>query len=150
MNPATEVIISTGNVGFFITRTMLALGQFNYGKRGILDVTHTRLFTFASLRRAMEQAGFTITETVGIPGPFPLALGDNALSRVLMGLNRLLIRFSRGVFSYQIMMRAKAQPVLENLLKAAEDHSATRIGLLELNRAVEAAREPVKQRDLAG
>jgi len=46
-----EIIVSSGNVGFALTRLMLALGQFNYGKRGILDLTHTRLFTFGSLRR---------------------------------------------------------------------------------------------------
>ena len=48
VSPETEVIISTANVAFLITRLMLFLGQFNYGKRGILDLTHTRLLTFAS------------------------------------------------------------------------------------------------------
>ena len=38
------------------TRAML-FGQFNYGKRGILDMTHTRLFTFRSFRRLLEEAG---------------------------------------------------------------------------------------------
>lgn len=51
LNPEAELILSTGNVGFLITRLMLLAGQFNYGKRGILDLTHTRLFTFASLKR---------------------------------------------------------------------------------------------------
>src|SRR5579863_2337811 len=37
---STELLISTGNVACFITRLMLMFGQFNYGKRGILDVTH--------------------------------------------------------------------------------------------------------------
>ncbi|MBT6272598.1 MAG: glycosyltransferase, partial [Chromatiales bacterium] len=44
-NGQTRFIVSTGNVGFIITRLMLLLGQFNYGKQGILDLTHTRLFT---------------------------------------------------------------------------------------------------------
>ena len=33
---------------------MLLFGQFNYGKRGILDLTHTRLFTFESFRRLFD------------------------------------------------------------------------------------------------
>ena len=66
----TELIVSTGNIGFAITQFMLLLGQFNYGKRGILDLTHTRLFTFASLRRLFEQGGFVVTETRGIAAPF--------------------------------------------------------------------------------
>ena len=53
-NSSIELLIGTANVGFFITRTMLVLGQFNYGPRGILDMTHTRLFTFALLRRALN------------------------------------------------------------------------------------------------
>ena len=42
---------------------MLLLGQFNYGKRGILDLTHTRLFTFASFRRLFEQGGFRVVDS---------------------------------------------------------------------------------------
>ena len=37
--------ISTGNIAFLLTRLGLLAGQFNYGPRGILDMTHTRLFT---------------------------------------------------------------------------------------------------------
>ena len=130
-NPSLELIISTGNVGFFITRAMLLLGHFNYGKRGILDMTHTRLFTFASLRRALQQAGFDILETRAVSGPYPLAIGDNRVSRALLFLNRFLIRFSRGLFAYQIFMRAKPQPSLESLLSRAEAESRSRISQIE-------------------
>ena len=78
----TTFIVSTGNVGFLITRFMLLLGQFNYGKRGILDVTHTRLFTFGTLRRLFEQAGFDVIEMRGLPAPFPLAFGDRWPARL--------------------------------------------------------------------
>jgi glycosyltransferase involved in cell wall biosynthesis len=126
-----EVIISTGNVGFLITRLMLLAGQFNYGKRGILDMTHTRLFTFASLRRAVEQAGFEIIETKGVPGPFPLAIGDNAVSRFLLAANRLLIRAARGLFSYQIFMRVKPRPCSKSLLQISQEHSSVRAARIE-------------------
>ncbi len=45
---APEVVITTGNVAFLPVRLALLCGQFNYGKRGILDLTHCRLFTFSS------------------------------------------------------------------------------------------------------
>ena len=106
-------MISTANIGFIITRLMLLIGQFNYGRRGILDMTHTRLFTFSSFERVVTQAGFDILERKGVPGPFPMALGDNFFSRFLLSLNRLLIPLSRGLFSYQIMLRIKPQPTLE-------------------------------------
>jgi glycosyltransferase involved in cell wall biosynthesis len=134
LNLDTKLILSTGNVGFFVTRFMMLLGQFNYGKRGILDLTHTRLFTFTSLRRAIEQAGLSIETTIGVPAPFPLAFGDNLLSRVLIKVNAALIRLCRGLFSYQIFVVAHAQPVLECLLDRAVEHSAARISLVETER----------------
>jgi glycosyltransferase involved in cell wall biosynthesis len=135
LNPSVEVFLSTANVGFFVTRFMLFIGQFNYGRRGILDLTHTRLFTFSSFERAVKQAGFDIVERVGVPGPFQLALGDNVLSRTLMKINRLLIHVSRGLFSYQIFLRVNPQPSLERLLRTAQEQSEVRA------RAIEAARE---------
>lgn len=125
-NPRAEVLISTANIGFFVTRTMLLLGQFNYGKRGILDLTHTRLFTFRSFERIVEQAGFDILERVGSPGPFPFALGDSFLSRMLLRINQMLIPLSRGLFSYQIFLRLKPRPSLEWLLHRAHEHSEKR------------------------
>jgi glycosyltransferase involved in cell wall biosynthesis len=126
LKPSVEVILSTANIGFAVTRFMLLIGQFNYGKRGILDLTHTRLFTFSSFERAVRQAGFDIIERMGVPGPIPLALGDNFLSRMLMKINQLLIHISRGMFSYQIYLRVKPQPSLRHLLKTAEEQSRKR------------------------
>ena len=134
-NPRAEVIISTANIGFFVTRFMLFLGQFNYGKRGILDRTHTRLFTFKSFELIMEQSGFDIVERAGVPGPYPLGLGDNALSRMLVHVNRALINVSRGLFSYQIFLRIKPRPTLEWLLRTAQEQSAKRARELETAKA---------------
>lgn len=49
-NQKARLIVSSGNVCFFITRLMVLLGEFNYGPRGTLDITHTRLFTISSLK----------------------------------------------------------------------------------------------------
>jgi 2-polyprenyl-3-methyl-5-hydroxy-6-metoxy-1,4-benzoquinol methylase len=135
LRPSVEVFLSTANIGYIVTRFMLLLGQFNYGKRGILDLTHTRLFTFRSFERAVEQAGFDIVERIGVPGPVPIALGDNALSRALLKINQFLIHFSRGLFSYQIFLRVKPQPSLELLLRTAQEQSKKRVEALEATRA---------------
>jgi glycosyltransferase involved in cell wall biosynthesis len=118
-----EVIMTTANIGFFATRLMLLLGQFNYGKKGILDATHTRLFTFRSMRELLKQSDYKILEMRGIPAPFPKALGDNAVSRLLLRINSALIRLSRGLFSYQIFVRAQAMPTVNNLLHETIDSS---------------------------
>ena len=119
-----EIVLTTANIGFFATRLMLLLGQFNYGKKGILDVTHTQLFTFRSIRELLTQSGYKVLEIQGIPAPFPLALGDNLLARLLVRLNSALIGLSKGFFAYQIFVRAEARPTVNNLLHETISGSA--------------------------
>jgi hypothetical protein len=111
-----EIVLTTANIGFIATRLMLLLGQFNYGKKGILDVTHTRLFTFRSMRELLKQSGYKILEVRGIPAPFPVALGNNFITRSLLRVNAALIKLSKGLFAYQIFVRAEAMPTVNNLL----------------------------------
>jgi hypothetical protein len=111
-----EIVLTTANIGFIATRLMLLLGQFNYGKKGILDVTHTRLFTFRSMRELLRQSGYKILEARGIPAPFPVAIGNNFIAGALLRLNTMLIWLSKGLFSYQIFVRAEAMPTVNNLL----------------------------------
>ncbi|MGZ5553044.1 MAG: glycosyltransferase [Chthoniobacterales bacterium] len=120
-----EVIITSANVAFFVTRFMLALGQFNYSRKGILGLGHRRLFTFKSLRALLEQAGYEVIEERGVPAPFPLALGTNQWSRFLLWLNGMLIRFSKTLFAYQIFLRARPLPDAQHLLKETIAGSAT-------------------------
>ena len=122
-SPDSKIIASTGNIAFFPIRAMLLLGQFNYGKRGILDMTHTRLFTFKTFKKLFEQAGFDVIHMEGIPAPIKLALGDNHISRWITVVNRWLIYLSRSLFSYQIYLVAKPKRSLMHLLKDARENS---------------------------
>ena len=103
---------------------MLLFGQFNYGKAGILDRTHTRLFTFRSLRRLLDDAGFRIKEIRGVPAPFPKILGDGLLGRSALAINQLLIRISRSLFSYQIFVVAETTPDVDFILQDSKRRSA--------------------------
>jgi len=121
------VIFSTGNISFLITRMGLLLGWFNYGVRGILDLTHTRLYTFATARNLFEQSGYVVEEVRGVPAPFPLAVGDNILGRMLLATNKLLIKFSKSLFAYQIFMVCKPAPSLGWLLEKAHEASQEKV-----------------------
>lgn len=114
-----QIILTTGNVAFLPVRLALLFGQFNYGKRGILDLDHKRLFTFHSLRRSLNQVGFEILEEKGIPAPFFLALGDVPSAHFLVALNRFLIKISKTLFSYQIAVLITPTPILDVLLDRA-------------------------------
>jgi hypothetical protein len=120
------LIVTSGNVVFAVVRLQALLGNFNYGKRGILDLTHTRLYTFASLTRLFEQSGFNVERVAGIPAPFPKALGLNTVSRALVGINDWLIRLSKGLFAYQIFLVATPRPSVDALLDASFDATRTK------------------------
>lgn len=122
-----RVILTTGNVAFAPTRFSLLFGQFNYGARGILDRDHSRLFTFRSVRHLLRDAGLTVRELRGVPAPFPLAVGDGMLARVLLAVNLGLIRMRRTMFSFQIFAVADTTPDLEFLIRDAELHSQTAV-----------------------
>jgi glycosyltransferase involved in cell wall biosynthesis len=123
-----RVIVTTGNVAFFIVRFGLFLGQFNYGKRGILDRDHRRLFTFGSMKRVLDSTGYDVLEVQGIPAPYPEAMGDNVLARTLLVANRILIFFSRTLFSYQIAYVAQPRPMVDHLLENAQNAGLQKLG----------------------
>ena len=125
-NPPT-VIITTGNVAFFIVRFMLLLGLFNYGKKGILDRDHKRLFTFTSLKDTLRATGYDILDIRGIPAPYPLALGDGVPARLLLRINQFLNLFLRGLFAYQMAFVVRPRPTIDHLLADAHDASAAKL-----------------------
>jgi glycosyltransferase involved in cell wall biosynthesis len=122
------LVLSTPNIAFGVQRMMLLFGQFNYGKAGILDRTHTRLFTFRSLRRLLVETGFRIKEVRGVPAPFPKILGTGMLGRAATAINSGLIRVSPTLFSYQIFVVAETTPDVDFILDDSKRRSTARTG----------------------
>lgn len=120
-----RVHVSTGNIAFAVTRLGLLLGQFNYGPRGILDMTHTRLFTSRTLRRLFRQAGFLIGDVEGVPAPFPLALGDGSKARALLKANQVAISVVPKLFSFQFFLDLQAPVDLNKMLRQSHSHAGS-------------------------
>ncbi len=117
------VIITTGNVAFITVRLGLLLGQFNYGNKGILDRDHRRLFTFGTMKRLLDSTGYELLKSQGIPAPYPEAIGNNKLSRLLLRINKIMNLIWRELFSYQIACTVKPRPMISHLLGQA--HTAS-------------------------
>jgi glycosyltransferase involved in cell wall biosynthesis len=121
------LVLTTPNIAFVVQRLMLLLGQFNYGRAGILDRTHTRLFTFRSLKHLLTDAGFRIREVRGVPAPFPKVLGNGILGRGALRANIALIRLSKTLFSYQIFVMADSTPDVDFILRDAKGKGAVAV-----------------------
>lgn len=116
--PGGKLYASTGNISFWIIRVMHVLGHFNYGRRGILDLTHTRLFTVGSFQRLLRNAGFRIDRVTCFGPP----LGDLAgkSNGMLSWIDRAFYRLARlwkGLFGYQILVEATRPDSVETLMQ---------------------------------
>ena len=101
----SKLYASTGNVAFLPLRLALMLGWFNYGRRGILDLTHRRLFTVDSFRRLLKNAGFRIDRIIGFGPPLSdLSGGRSLIFDVADRVSAWLARVWPRLFAYQILI----------------------------------------------
>jgi 2-polyprenyl-3-methyl-5-hydroxy-6-metoxy-1,4-benzoquinol methylase len=117
MKPGAKLVASTGNVGYFLVRTMLALGFFNYGKKGILDLTHTRLFTARSFCRTLEGEGFRVVSVRGFGPPIRDMIGSGPFLRFLDSVAAFLARVWPSLFGYQLLVEAERLDGVEDILR---------------------------------
>ena len=117
MAPGGKLYASTGNVSYWIIRGIHMFGQFNYGRRGILDLTHTRLFTVRSFRRLLRNAGFRI-DAVKCFGPpvADLVGGTTGILLLIDRISALLAQHWKGLFGYQILITATRPDSVETLM----------------------------------
>ncbi|MFG3494463.1 methyltransferase domain-containing protein [Streptomyces sp. NPDC047928] len=101
LSPDGRVLLSVPNFGHWYARLRVALGVFDYDRRGILDETHLRFFSRASLRRTVRSAGYDVLSLAATGAPFWSVLGGGPLAKALGGLSKVLTRIRPTVFGYQ-------------------------------------------------
>jgi SAM-dependent methyltransferase len=94
LRPGGRLVLSTPNVANWAVRLSLLAGRWRYTDRGILDRTHTHLFTRATLREAIEAAGYVV-DRIDFSAPVP---GDSDL---LDGAARAVAAVRPTLFAYQ-------------------------------------------------
>ena len=114
------VIISTPNVAFVGVRLNLLLGRFSYAERGILDITHKRLFTRRTLLRSLAESGYAIDRVIGVGVPFEAVFAGSRIGRALGWLSDLVARAWPSMFSFQTLVVARPLPGVQQLLMQSE------------------------------
>ncbi len=62
LRPGGRLVLSTPNIANWAMRLSLLFGRFRYTEWGILDQTHTHLFTRKTLEETLRAAGYRITD----------------------------------------------------------------------------------------
>ncbi|HBI16900.1 MAG: Glycosyl transferase family 2 [Candidatus Moranbacteria bacterium GW2011_GWF2_34_56] len=97
---------STANIAYIIMRMTLIIGWFNYGKRGILDKTHHRLFTVNSFKRLLKNNGFKINKVVGFGPPIADQISTKGIFGILDSIASKLARMRPSLFSFNYLIVA--------------------------------------------
>lgn len=116
-----RVVLSTPNVAFAGVRLNLLMGRFNYGQRGILDVTHKRLFTRQSLCRMLEDCGYRIESFRGIGVPFETVIGGR-IGRLLGAISDRVAKLWPSLFAFQFLVICRPLPAPRRLLRQAQQY----------------------------
>ncbi|MDM8528629.1 bifunctional glycosyltransferase/class I SAM-dependent methyltransferase [Anaerolineales bacterium HSG24] len=105
--PETKIIISVPNVANIYVRLSLLFGQFEYANRGILDKTHVRFFTKASLKRWITNHGFEIEQELYSIIPLNEIIKQRESNIILKLANHLLYGLTNlfsGLLGYQLIL----------------------------------------------
>jgi len=115
LKPRGTLYASTGNIAFHVMRLSLLLGQFNYGKRGILDLTHTRLFTIDSFKQLLANGGFVVKEVHGFGPPIRDMIGASRALRAADASSGMLARLAPRLFAFSFLIVAEKADELEDI-----------------------------------
>ena len=117
LRPHSTLIASTANIAYLPMRLGLLAGQFNYGKRGVLDMTHKRLFTITSFLRLLRHSGFRVERVHGFPPPLTDMIGSGILMRWCEALHSLLSRWWPRMFAFNFAVIATRLDSVEDVFQ---------------------------------
>jgi O-antigen biosynthesis protein len=102
--PHGKLVLSTPNIANWAMRLGLLFGRFRYTEWGILDRTHTHLFTRKTLNECLESAGYRVS-VFDYTVPIPVL----STPRV-EGIAHAIARLRPSLFAYQFVVAAVPHP----------------------------------------
>jgi glycosyltransferase involved in cell wall biosynthesis len=115
LKPGGRLYASTANIAFILPRLSLLFGQFNYGKRGVLDLTHTRLFTMYSFRKLLKNSGFSIKYSMGFGPPIRDMVGESRPLQAIDSVSSVLARQWPRLFAFNFLIVAEKEDELHDI-----------------------------------
>lgn len=100
LRPGGRLVVATPNVANWAMRLSLLAGRWRYTDRGILDRTHTRLFTRKTLVETVVGAGYRVVK-LDHTAPVPV-VGAPAVERVA----HVVARVRPSLLAYQLLVVA--------------------------------------------
>jgi 2-polyprenyl-3-methyl-5-hydroxy-6-metoxy-1,4-benzoquinol methylase len=100
IRPGGRLVLTTPNVANWSMRLGLLAGRWRYTDRGILDRSHTHLFTKKTLEQTLDRAGYRILE-LDVTAPVPL-VGVPSVERIAHAVARL----RPSLLAYQFVVAA--------------------------------------------
>ena len=114
--PGAVLISSVPNIGHWYPRLRIGFGRFDYDRRGILDATHLRFFTWRSFAAMAARVGWQVEQRrlTGLPLEVLVLNEDTSDVR---GIRRALARIDRvgravwpSLFAYQYVAVLRRDP----------------------------------------
>ena len=119
-SPEVTLISSVPNISHWYPRLRIGLGRFDYDRRGILDATHLRFFTWRSFAAMAARVGWRVEQRrlTGLPLEVLVSEGPSGLQ----GLRRAVARVDRtgravwpSLFAYQYVAVMRRDPAFASL-----------------------------------
>jgi 2-polyprenyl-3-methyl-5-hydroxy-6-metoxy-1,4-benzoquinol methylase len=109
--PGGSVLVSVPNFGHWYPRARVAVGRFDYDRRGILDNDHVRFFTRRSFERLVRDNGFRVLRRRGTGLPLEVIdrggngqeTGSGSAARALARIDRAAVALRPQLFAYQFI-----------------------------------------------
>jgi 2-polyprenyl-3-methyl-5-hydroxy-6-metoxy-1,4-benzoquinol methylase len=107
--PGGSLVVSVPNFGHWYPRVRVAVGRFDYDRRGILDQDHVRFFTRRSFERLVTEAQLRVVRRGGTGLPLEVIdrgghgkeLGPRSATRALSRIDRAAVAARPQLFAYQ-------------------------------------------------
>jgi SAM-dependent methyltransferase len=119
LRPGGSIVACVPNFGHWYPRLRVALGRFDYDRRGILDRGHVRFFTLKSFESMVERAGYTVRrrefltlplEIVERGGRDDTAGAGDTMRRAIKRIDRIGTALRPTLFAYQFLYALEPAP----------------------------------------